>query len=278
MSVIRTADWANVTTPYWVNAVTGLATTPDIQVSTLQVNQTGRIVLQSDPIIANCNAVIAFTSPSNTGLLSYTRNTQVNAAGTVSQKYQITSLDSTGLSYDDLASESLVLYGNNVVGGLPIASFKEYLDLNYLNIISPGVVTENMYLSTLNVVSNVNRYYLLYVNSVKYSYQGDGVTTIIDILNILINLAGLPSFTTVIEPGDKVDKFVYISLKTDCSITDIYSQVQIISTGVLSAKYEFNLIDGGICEKKNCLSEDNINIIINKIMELCDICDCQLNK
>jgi len=178
MTSLPTGVYAGIDTPFWLSAQASLATTPNVQVSTLFVNPVGSVVLTSDPVVDNANGSIFFLDPTNTSnsLMAYNNNLQYTNA----EKYQISALDSSRTTYSDLASRSIVLYGNNLIGARPIATLQERLDLNTLEIVSPSVLTNNMFLSTLSVSS---------VNGLSYpppgTGGGGGVSSIVSTFNFL---------------------------------------------------------------------------------------------
>lgn len=75
------------------------------------------------------------------------------------------------------------------------------------------------------------------------------------------------AFCCISTYATKVSKL--LSLGNKCATKEIIKLKLLIDYVEVFSCYNINTTD-------NCLSEDNFNIIKSKIMDICDICECQL--
>lgn len=140
-------------------------------------------------------------------------------------------------------------------------------------------VEYNIYAILLKAPSNVNYSYNITINGILYSVNGDGVTSIVDLINILILSApGIISTTVTEDPDNFTPRYVYSYIEADCDITNINYKVIQISDGVILTNVDWTMYQQGVCTITNCLAEESFNIIVTKLMKECDICECQLNQ
>ena len=136
-----------------------------------------------------------------------------------------------------------------------------------------------VYNSILKATSNVGRRYVITVNGIEYSADGDGVTSVGNLVGgLILSAAGVNSLTVVEEPDGYPDRQAYLYIEADCDITTINYQVIRISDEVVLTDIDFTLYQAGLCTVTNCLTEDQYDTIVHKLMSACDICDCQLTQ
>lgn len=136
-----------------------------------------------------------------------------------------------------------------------------------------------VYNHILKATSNVGRRYVITVNGVEYSAVGDGVTSVGDLVGLIITSApGINSLTVVEEPDGYPDRQAYLYIEADCDITSINYQVVRTVDQVVLTDIDFALYQAGLCTVTNCLTEDQYDTIVHKLMSACDICDCQLTQ
>ncbi len=128
------------------------------------------------------------------------------------------------------------------------------------------------YQSFFEAMSNPLRIYQVQVNSTIYTMQGDASKTKFEILEEIINtIPNVYSFYNMLEPATKTVRYIKIYIEASCEVYYVN-----FNTTVSEDDFLFTLTTPGNCEITNCLSEEEIQTIINKIMTTCDICDCQL--
>jgi len=135
------------------------------------------------------------------------------------------------------------------------------------------------YLSFLKATSNVGRTYVITVNNVEYSVVGDGITTIGNLVsNLLLSALGINSLTEVVDPDTHTPRHVYIYIDADCDVSTINYKVIRNSDNTILTDIDYTLYQTGYCTVTNCLTEEQFNTIVAKLMAACDICECQLNQ
>lgn len=135
-------------------------------------------------------------------------------------------------------------------------------------------VTSVDYENSFLAISNPLRTYRITVNGVQYTQQGDGVSTrgeiFISILNTINNII---SYYVEADYTKEREGYNYVYIEAECDVTSI-----IFDTTVSTSPTNFTNIIPGNCKVENCLSEDNFDIIKSRIMNICDICECQLTQ
>ncbi len=125
-------------------------------------------------------------------------------------------------------------------------------------------------------ISEVIATYSVIVNGVSYSFVGDGVTLIKDLL--LTTLATIPniiSYELIFDPATISPRYTNLYIVADCDVETIILQtIKNNNTNQIPlACYQT-----GYCTTLNCLSETDFNTMVAKLMKECDICECQLNQ
>jgi len=133
------------------------------------------------------------------------------------------------------------------------------------------------YLNVLKSTSNTGRTYIITVNNTEYSIVGDGITSVGDLIGALIlSATGIISLTVIKEPDGTPDRQVYLYIEAECDITTINYQVIRLDVEAIIADIDFTLYQAGLCTVTNCLTETQFNTMVHKLMNACDICECQL--
>lgn len=136
-----------------------------------------------------------------------------------------------------------------------------------------------VYNSILKSTSSIGRRYIITVNGIEYSTLGDGITSVGDLIGALIlSATGIISLTVIEEPDGIPDRQVYLYIEAECDITTINYQVIRLDVEAIIADIDFTLYQAGLCTVTNCLTEDQFNTMVHKLMNACDICDCQLTQ
>lgn len=136
-----------------------------------------------------------------------------------------------------------------------------------------------VYNNILKATSNVGRRYVITVNGVEYSVDGDGVTSVGDLVGALIlSATGVISLVVVEDPDGRLPRFAYLYIEADCDVTTINYQVIRIIDEVVLTDIDFTLYQAGLCTVTNCLTEEQFNIIVANLMAACNICECQLTQ
>lgn len=128
----------------------------------------------------------------------------------------------------------------------------------------------------LSGTSFLGREYHVVINGLKYTFYGDGSSLILTLLILkLTNLNFYIShtqFSTVDKAGTvaTIVKFTLTcNVKSMLLLYDPGAETDIISYG--------ELLELGVCTPvTNCLTEIEFEIIINKLMDVCEICPCKL--
>jgi hypothetical protein len=137
----------------------------------------------------------------------------------------------------------------------------------------------NQYLSVLKSTSNIGRLYVVTINGVEYSVVGDGVTSVGDLVGgLILSATGINSLTEIVDPDSYNPRHVYIYIDADCDIETINYQVIRISDNVVLSNIDWTLYEAGQCTVTNCLTEEQFNNIVAKLMAACGICECQLTQ
>lgn len=135
------------------------------------------------------------------------------------------------------------------------------------------------YNSAFLATSNSGRNYVLTVNGTSYTVQGDGTTPIGVLISTLIGtISDLTSLTVITDPDGFSPRYVYLYLEALCDVTEINYQVVKISDSSILANVNWTLYQQGYCTVTNCLTEEQFNTIVAKLMAACDICECQLTQ
>jgi hypothetical protein len=135
------------------------------------------------------------------------------------------------------------------------------------------------YLSVLKSTSNIGRLYTITINGVEYSAVGDGVTSVGDLVGgLILSATGVNSLTEIVDPDSYNPRHVYIYINADCNIETINYQVIRISDNVVLSNIDWTLYESGQCTVTNCLTEEQFNNIVAKLMAACGICECQLTQ
>jgi len=128
-------------------------------------------------------------------------------------------------------------------------------------------------------LSNVLRNYTVNVNGVESTLPGDGVKTIFEIYLELLDIV-LPEgvINIIIDPDGRDTRNATIYVTGLCDTENITLTTTLISTGAVLNVIEFTKYKNGLCTVLNCLTEEDFNILVAKLMKECDICECQLNQ
>ncbi len=129
------------------------------------------------------------------------------------------------------------------------------------------------YINSYFQISDSLKTYQIIIDGVSYIEQGDGVRTIGEIYeNIISGISNILSYYTTPEKLI-APTFVYINITAKCDVNSItFNTLQPGPSALF-----INTVPGN-CEIKNCLSEEDYNTIRSNIMNICDICECQLTK
>ncbi len=131
----------------------------------------------------------------------------------------------------------------------------------------------------LNTVSDSGRTYIITVNGVEYSLQGDNTTLVVDLIATLMSsIPEIISFTVIEDPDGYDPRFAYLYIEANCDITTINYQVIRLDIEAIIADIDFTLYQTGLCTITNCLTETQFNTMVHKLMNACDICDSQLTQ
>lgn len=131
----------------------------------------------------------------------------------------------------------------------------------------------------LNTVSDSGKTYIITVNGVEYSLQGDNTTLVVDLIATLMSsIPEIISFTVIEYPDLKPINYFELHIEANCDITTINYQVIRIVDEVVLTDIDFTLYQAGLCTITNCLTETQFNTMVHKLMNACDICDCQLTQ
>lgn len=131
----------------------------------------------------------------------------------------------------------------------------------------------------LNTVSDSGRTYIITINGVEYSLQGDNTTLVVDLIATLMSsIPEIISFTVIEYPDLKPINYFELHIEALCNITSInYSVIKNEET-IPTISIDFTLYQTGLCTITNCLTETQFNTMVHKLMSACDICDCQLTQ
>lgn len=126
-------------------------------------------------------------------------------------------------------------------------------------------------------LSLTTRLYVITVNGVQYSMQGDGILTRFEILEaILATIPNVISYSLIEDPDGTPDRQMFFSIEATCDTTSITYSVYEFLSGLLLNSRDFGMYRAGLCTVTNCLTEDQFNILVKYVMSMCDICECQL--
>ncbi len=137
----------------------------------------------------------------------------------------------------------------------------------------------NDYTTILKSTSSIGRRYIITINGVEYSVDGDGVTSVGDLVGALIlSATGVISLVVVEDPDGRLPRFAYLYIEADCDVTTINYQVIRLDIEAIIADIDFTLYQTGLCTVINCLTKEQFNIIVANLMAACNICECQLTQ
>lgn len=132
----------------------------------------------------------------------------------------------------------------------------------------------------LNNVSILNGEYTVFINDGGYVSTlvlGDGVKTIGElVIETLITLGYYISHTVEITSFQGITIYKYIFTLT-CNVLAMAVGYLLLGVGGI----EIQKGDCGteiLTSPENCLTQEEFDIIINRLMEACDICPCQLKS
>lgn len=127
-----------------------------------------------------------------------------------------------------------------------------------------------------NKISESIATYSVIVNDVSYPFVGDNVTLVKVLLaNTLNTITNIVSYDLIFSPDGGRYTFTYLYIEADCDVDTIILQtIKNDNTSQLPLTQYIQ----GICTPTNCLSEEDFNILVAKLMKECDICECQLNQ
>jgi len=128
----------------------------------------------------------------------------------------------------------------------------------------------------LNKVTTLSRVYEIIINDVNYPFIGDGVSTILELLILkLIELNVYISHNQVDIGSVDGTTSTSVTFTLQCSVESMILYYD-SGTGSITSLVG-DLIQLGTCTTlSNCLTEVEFEIIMNKLMEACEICPCQL--
>ena len=128
----------------------------------------------------------------------------------------------------------------------------------------------------MNKISTLGREYHVIINSTMYAFYGDGTSTI---LTILINrLNGLGVYISHTQVDTYLVDTIISTLVTFTLTCNVQSMILYYDSGTEAKPTQIGeIIQLGNCiPTDNCLTEVEFEIIMNKLMEACEICPCQL--
>ena len=134
-------------------------------------------------------------------------------------------------------------------------------------ILTIGSTTFNM-----NGISVTGKTYNFNINGIIYNINGDNVTKIFILLNDLLKLAGyyISSYYNINSDNG------IIIYTLNCNIINLTVSVTISNGTTIIAPTIINQIGNCIPISLNCITEDQMIFLTNRIMKYCDICECQL--
>jgi len=137
----------------------------------------------------------------------------------------------------------------------------------------------NEYLNVLKSTSDTGRLYVVTINGIEYSAVGDGVTSVGDLVgSLILSASEVISFIEVIDPDTHTPSHVHLYIEANCDIETINYQMIRISDNVVLSDIDWTLYESGQCTVSNCLTEEQFNVVVAKLMATCNICECQLNQ
>lgn len=140
----------------------------------------------------------------------------------------------------------------------------------------------SVYVDFTTNVSQTIKNYVFTVNNSTYSFVGDNTTIKFDVLINFLGLALPNNYTMTVDfdsiSNIKTNTYVYLNITTSCDIINIKETTYLISSGAITSNFVFIPTGSGNCNPLNCLTEDEFNNSLSKIMSICDICECQLNN
>lgn len=133
--------------------------------------------------------------------------------------------------------------------------------------------TINDYDEGYNEISSSSLLYTATLNGTVYSLQGDGVTSVGEIYSELtMSLPNIINYYTIFD-----NTYAYTYVIFNCLAKTLLGGVSDLK-GDNIVNFKYTLIQEGNCNIKNCLTEEEYNILIKYVMSTCDICECQLNQ
>ena len=139
-----------------------------------------------------------------------------------------------------------------------------------------SLTTQNPSFFYLNNISILNRSYVVIINGISYSFIGNGTSTILALLILKLTILNFYISHTQVNTNG-VDS-ITSTLVTFILTCDVKSMMLFYNDGTgNTTTISGNLIQLGNCiSVTNCLTEIEFEIIMNKLMDICEICPCQL--
>lgn len=130
-----------------------------------------------------------------------------------------------------------------------------------------------------NDESDPAKNYTFIINGISYTLPGSKKVFIKTLLlQILSTIPDVISYSYYEDPDKLFERFSYLEIETPCNIHEITFQNSVILTGEVLISKDIPMYQTGICEIKNCITEDQFNQMVAYVMNACDICECQLTK
>lgn len=147
------SQYINSKTPLWASALSGAVIGPDIQVSTLTANAAGAISLNAQgTFLALQAAPVVFNRSQDEGPGSHLVMT-TNLLADHSQRENISIVNNTGIYYEPIAVESVIVYGatrttTNIQGQIGIIG--QFENTSDVEILTTGLHTSSLWVSSIN--------------------------------------------------------------------------------------------------------------------------------
>lgn len=129
-----------------------------------------------------------------------------------------------------------------------------------------------------NQVSESNVVYSIIINGITYSVEGDDETVVsVLIRDLLLSIEEVVSHNLITEPIRFSPRGMQLLIEADCDIETIkFTEVKDEIT--IELDVDMTMYQQGLCTPINCLTEDQFETIVAKLMKECDICECQLTQ
>ena len=133
------------------------------------------------------------------------------------------------------------------------------------------------YNSLLLSISNSNFKYAIVIDNIEYSFIGDNLSKVEELLIPLIqNIPNVISVDLDVSVNIKVDGYAYLAINTNCDVSTINYKILKVSDSGEILNVNIPLTQKGVCTVSNCLTDEEYQTLIEYVMSTCDICDCQL--